>query len=138
MDSIDLIRSPEAITDAWLTDVLRASGGLSPTQRVAGHQKESFGDAAGLLGTLYRVRPEYDGDVDGPASLVVKFPVDDPGQRGVADALGFYKREVTFYQQFTDGLPFAVPRVYGAVQDTETTDFVLVMEDLGEMRSKTS
>ena len=49
----------------------------------------NLGDAAGIL---FRVRPEYSVVAVGPASVVVKFPAADPRQRGMADALGFYKR----------------------------------------------
>jgi hypothetical protein len=51
----------------------------------------SLGDAAGIF---FRVHPEYSKGAVGPASVVVKFPAADPGQRGMADALGFYKRHL--------------------------------------------
>ena len=49
----------------------------------------NLGDAAGIL---FRIHPEYFVVAVGPASVVVKFPAADPRQRGMADALGFYKR----------------------------------------------
>ena len=130
---VELIRSARDITESWLTEILRTSGVLSESEDVIGLRCESFGDAAGLLGMLYRVHPRYSPGAQGPASLVVKLPTDDPGQRGVADTLGFYRREVTFYQRFADDLPFRVPRPYAALQDDATTDFVIVMEDIGHL-----
>ncbi|MEZ5279374.1 MAG: phosphotransferase [Acidimicrobiales bacterium] len=127
---IPLIRTPEDISDAWLTKVFRASGDLDDTQSVIFSEKVSLGDAAGLLGVLYRVHPQYSDGAEGPTSVVIKFPTPDPTQRATADVLGFYKREVTFYNEHAHDLPFGVPHCYGAVQDTESTDFVLVMEDV--------
>ncbi|MCP3937290.1 MAG: phosphotransferase [Actinomycetia bacterium] len=127
---IPLISTPEEIDDAWLSKVFRASGFLDQSQSVVFHHKQSLGDAAGLLGILYRVNPEYSDGAEGPTSAVIKFPTTDPAQRGICDVLGFYKREITFYNEHTDGLPFGTPKCYGAVQDSETTDFVLVMEDI--------
>ncbi len=131
--SIQLIRTPEEITPPWLTDALRIDGTLGDDQRVERLHAVSLGDAAGLLGELYRVTITYSAGAAGPSSLVIKLPSTDPQQRGVADALGFYKREITFYNDYAEGLPFAIPRSYGAVQATDSTDFVLIMEDVGHL-----
>lgn len=131
--AIQLIRTGAEITDEWLTSVFRASGDLTDSQSVTSHKSVSLGDAAGLLGELFRVELQFSDSATGPQSVVIKFPASDPQQRGVADALGFYTREVTFYNEHVEGLPFGVPRSYGAVQDTEGTDFVLVMEDVGHL-----
>ncbi len=116
-----------------MTEALRADGALGADQRVDALETVSLGQAAGLLGELYRLSPTYSADATGPASLVVKLPSTDPQQRGVADALGFYKREITFYNEHADGLPFAIPRSYGAIQAGDSTDFVLLMEDVGHL-----
>ena len=130
---IELIRTGEGITNDWLTGVFRASGTIGDDDSVVEHTSTTLGDAAGLLGELFRVQPVYSPGTTGPASVIVKFPASDLSQRGIADALGFYKREITFYNEHTEGLPFGVATCFGAVQDTESTDFVLVMEDLAHL-----
>lgn len=130
---IQLIRTPEEITVDWMTGVLQAAGVLEDAQSLVGAEAVSLGDAAGLLGELHRVSLAYPDGASGPASVVVKLPITDPQQRGVADALGFYKREITFYNHHTGDLPFGTPRAYGAVQAEDSTDFVLVMEDVGHL-----
>ncbi len=132
LSPIPLIRTPEEFTPEWATEVMRSNGGLAADQSVESVDAVSFGDAAGLLGELYRLHLQYSDGASGPDTVVVKFASSDPQQRGVADVLGFYKREITFYNEHTEGLPFGVPGCYGAVQaDDGTTDFVLVMEDVG-------
>ena len=134
LSPIPLIRTADEITPEWATAVLQANGDLGPDDSITAVDVVSFGDAAGLLGELQRVHLTASDGADAPATFVVKFPISDPAQRGVADALGFYKREVTFYNEHTADLPFGTARCFGAVQvdqSAESTDFVLVMEDLG-------
>jgi len=130
---IELIRRGDDVTSDWLTGVFRACGELTAGQSVVSHEIASLGDEAGLLGEVFRVSSTFSEGANGPASVVIKFPTDDPQQRGIADGLSLYKREIVFYNEHTEGLPFGVPKVYGAVQDSESTDFVLVMEDIGHL-----
>lgn len=49
--------------------------------------------------------------------------------------LGFYNRECTFYRERAQSTSFRTPEIYGmAPPKGESTDFVLVMEDLGHLR----
>lgn len=64
-----------------------------------------------------------------PSSVIVKLPVD--GQiRQLLDGIGAYRREVTFYGELAAEMPIRVPRSHVAEQSEDTTDFVLVIEDL--------
>ncbi|MDH3296202.1 MAG: ecdysteroid 22-kinase family protein, partial [Acidimicrobiia bacterium] len=133
LSAVPLIHSPEEISDEWITSVLRANGGLGSDEWAKAAEVASFGDAAGMIGELYRVHITATEGAEAPATVVVKLATSDPLQRGVADALGFYHREITFYNRHTGDLPFGVPACYGAVQAEDSTDFVLIMEDLGHL-----
>lgn len=133
MTSMPLIRSIDELTPSIMTDVMRSRGGLTGDQSVVGVDSESFGDSAGLLSYLYRTSLTYSDDAAGPASVVVKIPTDDPAQRGIADALGFFNRECVFYNEVASNAPFRSPIIYGQAQADDSTDFIIIMEDLGHM-----
>lgn len=129
-----LIRQAEEITAEWMTTVLHAHGTLSGTQSVRTVEAVTFGADAGLMGSLYRTSLTYTSDAEGPASVVVKMPMDDPAQRGVADMLNFFGRETTFYAERAQSTPYATAEIFANISDLgETTDFVIVMEDLGHL-----
>ena len=123
------------VTADWLTAVLRTSGALNEDGTVASLTPSRFGEGAGLLSDLDRVAVNYRGSSEGaPATVVVKFPTHDEVQRFTADALGFYQREINFYREIAPDAPFDTPRCFAAIQGDESTDFVLVLEDVGHLR----
>jgi hypothetical protein len=123
---------PAGIDDVdadWLTAVLRTSGAVDEATAVAAVESEPFAVGAGLLSLLYRVRPTYVGG-EGPATVIVKFPISDPNQRGIADAMAFYPREIRFYREIADRSKVRTPVVHAAMIAADSTDFVVVMEEL--------
>ena len=132
--SFEIIVDQAGITPAWMTDVFRSSGAIDDTTTVASAEVRSLGDKGGLLSELYRVTLSYDG-TNGPASVIVKLPINDETQRFTADVLGFYPRELAFYEQIAPNAPFDSPAVHGSRLAEDSTDFVLVMEDAGGLRS---
>lgn len=132
-DEVELIRSSSEATPDWLTRVLRGSGALSGTASVTAVAAEQFAQGNGLLSELFRLTPTYQGG-DGPATVVLKLPTRDPAMRGVADALGFYQREHRFYLEVAHRVPFNTATCHATViADDGTTDFVVVLEDLGHL-----
>jgi thiamine kinase-like enzyme len=132
-EGIELIRKSGDATPAWLTAVLQGSGALSASGRVTDVGIEQFAQGSGLLSELFRLTPTYEGaGADAPATLVLKLPTTDPNMRGVADALGFYARELRFYRELAAGAPFGTATCHLALADPTgaTSDFVLVLEDL--------
>ncbi|MFV0526401.1 MAG: phosphotransferase [Acidimicrobiales bacterium] len=126
-----LISGPDGITPGWLTDAFRGRGLISDGTKVASVETVSFGDQAGLMGSLFRSTLTYEGG-SGPDTVVIKLPVADPAQRGVADALAFHARECYFYTNLASKMPVRSPECYGLAQSAgDNTDFVLIMEDLG-------
>ena len=124
-------RSIGEVDAAWFTTVLRTSGGIDEVTAVRGLATEPFAVGAGLLSLLYRATLTYSGGT-GPGTLIVKFPIDIPSQRAIADGLGFYPREIRFYREVAAHSPVRTPIVHAAMMADDSTDFVVVMEDLSD------
>lgn len=131
--TFDIITSSEQIEPEWMTTVLRSSGTIGDDVAVATTDVASMAAEGGLLSEIYRVGLAYEGG-DGPSSAIVKIPIPDETQRFTADILGFYPRELAFYSEIAPSAPFDAPKIYGSAIESDSTDFVLVMEDLGHLR----
>ncbi|OBG22970.1 phosphotransferase [Mycolicibacterium celeriflavum] len=117
--------APEAITAAWLSEVLRVD--------VRGSELEQIAIGVGLLGRLFRAH--LDGGPDVPATVVVKLPtLDATARTELCEDLELYLSEVHFYEEIGLDNPLQPARPYFAAFDEATHDFVLVLEDLGRLR----
>lgn len=127
--------SIDEIDAAWLTEAL--ASGLPEGVAVRSFAVEMIGTGIGLMGLLYRLTVEYDGDQDAvaPATVIVKLPVLIDATRQVAVAYRLYEKEVAFYRHLAAETPLRTPEVYFAAHDLETDDFVLVMQDVGHLRA---
>lgn len=129
-NEVGLPRSIADVDAAWMTTVLRTSGAIGADTSVASMATEQFAIGAGLLSLLYRAELTYTGGEPGPSTVIVKFPIDIPAQRAIADSLGFYPREIRFYREVAPHTPVRTPVVHAAMMAEDSTDFVVVMEDL--------
>ena len=121
----DFPHTPEALTTEWLSANVGAP--------VTDFSIEQIGIGVGLLGRLYRVT--LTGDASTPATVIAKFPTLDEGARmNITAPLGFYSNEVNFYNEGAALAPIGTAKVFNASFDPETTDFVLLMEDVGGRR----
>ncbi len=126
----------EGVTSEWLTAALRISGDIAEETTVSAVEHKRFAEGVGLLSELHRITPTYDGPANGaPSSMIVKFAITDPAQRGLAEALNFYTKELHFYTHLADQMPIRVPRAYAAMQDPVSSDFILIMEDMSGLRT---
>lgn len=132
--SFEIIANGEGINPSWMTAVLRSSGTIDSSTEVTTTASQDLAAAGGLLSEIFRVTMTYDGG-EGPATAIVKLPIDDETQRFTADVLGFYARELAFYEQIAPGAAFDAPSVYGSKIAEDSTDFILVMEDAGGLRT---
>lgn len=131
LGGVRLLASIDEIDADWLTDAMRASGTLAGDARVAIGPATPVGDPA-FAGALYRMT--LTGPPGLPDSAIVKLPVAG-ALRPVLDVLGAYSRELAFYRDIAPIAPVRHPRVLVALDDPDTTDFVLVLEDLAPLRS---
>ncbi|MGI9602526.1 MAG: phosphotransferase family protein [Acidimicrobiales bacterium] len=110
---------PGDLTPRWLTDQLRAHGGLPATSEVVGFDVGPLGGGQGLSGELMRVSLRYHGDQGrAPDSVIAKFPTTNLQNRGMIEALGTYEREISFYRGVAGQVPIRVPRHFGSDFDT--------------------
>jgi len=117
------------ITPAWLTAAL----GTAPA-RVVDVRSERVGVGVGIMADEWRVTLTYDQPApDQLASVVVKLPSSAEGTRVMADERNLYESEVRFYRELAAQTRTRVPRCYHARKAPDATDFVVVMEDLGNL-----
>lgn len=133
---IGMPSSIDGVTADWLTKALRITGDIGDSTTVTTVDHSRFAEGVGLLSELYRTTLSYDGPADGaPQSIITKFAIADPAQRGLAEALNFYTKELHFYTHLVGHMPIAVPRAYAAMQDPASSDFILLMEDMSALRT---
>ncbi len=120
---------PSQIADidvGWLNQVLGDDFGEIATMRV-----ERFGEGVGILGELARLHLDYVDGAFGPATLVAKCASPSEENQFLAIAMGFYVREVSFYQGLATDLEIRVPSAYYAEVADVGVPFVLLIEDIG-------
>lgn len=121
----------DAVDAEWMTAALRAAGVLTGG-RVTTVTREPCG--TGQLADSFRFTLTYDGPDAGPATLVGKFPSDDPASRDFGRRSGYYRNEIRFYEEIATTLAIAVPTPVHAALADDDTEFVLLMEDLSPAR----
>jgi hypothetical protein len=109
----------EELDGKWLTRVLGAT--------VTGVRAEQIAVGSGFSSLLYRLH--LTGDASVPGSVIAKLPAQSEA-RVAMDMMGGYARELAFYQRVAGRAPMGTPRVYAARMAADSTDFVLVLEDL--------
>jgi thiamine kinase-like enzyme len=126
-DTLDLpIVASSAITPEWMTAALRKAGHDVTVANVTGKRV-----GTGQVGESVRFTIDYKGDAgSAPRSLVGKFPSSDPDSRATGVNFGNYIREVNFYRTLKASAGITTPVCLHADVDPETSDFVLLMEDL--------
>lgn len=122
--------SVEDVTPRWLDEVLSVSGVVAAGDQVTSVSLQPIGVGTALMSELHRVTYRTAGGAEG--SVVVKLSLDNE-LRSTADELGLYCREIDFYRDLRASVPLPTPRVHLAMQAATSTNFVLVLEDLGEL-----
>jgi hypothetical protein len=126
---------PDGVTVEWLTDTLRATGVLSHA-RVTALETQLLGSEKGVTGQLARLGLTYDRDeVAAPRSLIAKFSAADPQARALIHGMGFYEREVRFYEQLAGQSLLRTPRCYFSALDPAQGMALLLLEDLAAARN---
>ena len=120
------IPTPESVDANWLTEQLNRNGFAV---EVASFEQKRIG--TGQIGMCFRYDISYKGDAgNAPASLVGKFPSDDPSSRATGVQLKNFIKEVKFYQELQSKLSIATPKCYYSEIVGEGPDFMLLLEDL--------
>ena len=130
-----LIPTIDALDPVWFTNALQASGQLLSNRRVVNATPTQIGAGAGLMSLVWRIALTYDQPTSAPNSVIVKLAIDDPHRLRIAQTAKFYAREIRFYQELSADAPVRVPRCFHAQIEPESSMFILVLEDLGQLRS---
>jgi aminoglycoside/choline kinase family phosphotransferase len=125
----EIVKTADDLTPEWFTKVFHTSGALPADASVTGVTLEPVG--SGVMARSQRASLEYDREGAGPPSVVAKYPTDDPGSLGVAQAMRMYELEVAFYRDVADLVTANIPDCHLAQHDPESGMFTLVLEDLG-------
>jgi hypothetical protein len=120
---INTVPSPRDLSPAWISNLLQKQGVEIDISAVT---SEPIG--TGQVGATYRYNLTHSGP--GPASIVGKFPSNDPLSRETGKSHLTYIRESRFYEQFAGKKPMPVPHHHFIAFDEDTHDFALIMADL--------
>ncbi|WP_165922238.1 oxidoreductase family protein [Pseudonocardia endophytica] len=88
----------------------------------------------GQLADSYRFTLTYDPPNAGPATIIGKFPSEDPASLQLGIDAGFYECEIRFYRDVAHTVDVATPRSIHAQRD-ESGAFNLFLEDMAPARS---
>lgn len=132
MRELPLIVTPDRIDADWMSRALRTQG---YEVVIAGLHARAIG--TGQVGDTFRYTLDYRGTPPDivPRTLIGKFPAADVDSRNAARHFGIFKAEASFYSHLAASAGMRVPRPYLTLFDEETHDFVLLLEDLGHLRS---
>ena len=120
--------SVQEITVDWLNSVL--PDGMNG---VSDMHWEDLGEGVGILGEVSRLHLTYDESSDGPKTIIAKCQSPAPENIFLCQVMGFYFREVNFYQKLTDTLPVKVPACYYSDISDDGIPFVLLIEEISDI-----
>lgn len=115
--------SIDEVTAEWLAD---ATGLAVDTV-----EHSRIGMGIGVSSAVYRSALT---GTDVPDTVVVKLPALAEEAVFTSTMLRMYIREVRFFEQMAARSPIRVPECHHGAVDPDTSAFVLVMEDMGDMR----
>lgn len=130
-DSGSVPTSAVEITPDWLSSVLASDDEPVSISAVA---IEPIGVGIGIMSLLFRLTPTYESG-SGPSSLVAKIAPPYEQVRTIAAGYRFYETEVAIYRNLSPELGLRPPELYYAAHNPDSDDFVILMEDLGHLRT---
>lgn len=119
------------ITVDWLNEQLDDDATVGT---ITGLEREPMGMGVGILGEISRLHLSYADGASGPATMIAKCQSAYPENIGLCQMMGFYVREVSFYQQLASTIDIRVPAPYVADMEPGGAPFVLVMEEVTDAR----
>ncbi|AZG48261.1 hypothetical protein D7316_04878 [Gordonia insulae] len=111
------------LTASWLSELLRSEG---HDVEIVSLGVEPVG--SGQMAGSFRLIPTYARPVDLPPTLVAKIAIGDRSQREFAS--GVFRNEVLFYRRLAPTLSAPVPRCHASALSVDSTEFVLLLEDM--------
>ncbi len=125
---------PDGLTPEWMNGLLHEHDVLDENAQVTGVRRSQVGEGVGMMSELSRLHLSYTGDTQGaPASLIAKYPSQNPTNRAVAMSFNLYEREVRYFAEL-DPLTSAVcPEIVESRLDGD--NFIILMQDMSDYRT---
>lgn len=124
MSEITIPETPLGVDAGWL------NAALDGWPEIASVSHDDIGEGTGIFGQISRLELTYATDAgSSPSKMVVKMACLEPENLAIANALGIYERELRFYDELADQMPFRIPKSYLAHRGGDGR-FVLLIEDL--------
>jgi len=117
------------ITADWLNEQLGDGVGA-----ITGVRCEHIGEGVGVLGEVARLHLDYATGETGPPTMVAKCQSLYPDNIGLSQMMGFYRREVNFYNELASSVNLRVPKPYVAQVAPDGAPFVLIIEEITDAR----
>jgi len=114
------------LTPEWFTSALK----LPEKHQIKSIKLEALGEKDSVSGYIYRAILNYQKTQDTPESVVIKMP--RSRRQRTPFLLGAYIREVRFYEKLAPKVGIKVPKLIYSALDTETSDYILILEDFPE------
>lgn len=118
---------PDAIAADWLAGVLNRPAGA-----LRGFTVAPVG--TGQMCDSYRLTLDWVDQGDAPATVIAKCPSLDPASRDVAQRLGNYVLEVSWYRELADRVSVPRPHCHFAAIEDNGVDFLLLLADCAPAR----
>lgn len=115
------------ITVDWLNTRLADDVSIGT---IAGVSVDDIGAGVGILGEVTRLTLTYAAGHNGPATMIAKCQSAHPENIGLCQMMGFYEREISFYQQLAPSIDVRVPHAYLADMEPGGAPFVLLLEEI--------
>lgn len=120
------VKIPASITDVDAQWLSAATGFAVESATI-----EQIGVGIGVSSAVYRATLTGS---NCPPSVIVKMPAIDPAAAFTSTVLRMYIREVRFFKTLAKDCPFKTPASYYGDVNEETSQFAIVLEDLGTLR----
>lgn len=115
------------ITVEWLNERIGASVGLITDVSI-----QHIGEGVGILGEVARLQLTYADASNGPPTLIAKCQSAHPENVAISQMMGFYEREINFYNDLAADLDIRTPRCHLAEMAEGGAPFVLLLEEIEE------
>ena len=128
MDLNEIPKSASEISAEWLTAALT----LENDQHVSEVIVEELPEGVGFMGEVARLNLKFS---DGTETTVIsKIPTQVPEIRNMLAPARIFEREARFFEQAQPLIPDITANCLYAAIDTENDDYLLLLEDLSDMR----
>ena len=128
MDLNEIPKSASSITAEWLTTALA----LEDNQQVLEVSVEEMEEGVGFMGEVARLHLKFSDDRE--ETLISKIPTQVAEIRSMLAPARIFEREARFFEQIQPLIPEITANCVYAAIDTEKDDYLLLLEDLSDLR----